>query len=57
MPIRFSYGGSQEEGAVLNRPIEGIVTEDSDWGNTTREYKNLNLVFECLQCTTYILDR
>ena len=55
MPTRYSYGGSQGEGAALYRPLEGIVTKDSDWGNVKREYKNLNLGFESLQVTTYIL--
>ena len=31
MPTRYSYGGSQGEGAALNRPLKGIVTKDSDW--------------------------
>src|SRR6266404_4490794 len=56
-PTRYSYDSSQGEGAVLNRPREGIVTKDSDWGNVKREYKNSNLVFESLQVTTYILVR
>ncbi len=34
MPIRYSYDDSQEEGATLYHPIKGIVTKDSDWGNT-----------------------
>ena len=55
MPTRYSYGGSQGEGAGLNRPLEGIVTKDSDMGNTKREYKNSNLKSEYLQGTTYIL--
>ena len=54
---KVQYGGSQEEGAVLNRPVEGIVTKDLDWGNTKRKYKNSNLGFELLQSTTYILIR
>ena len=57
VPTRFSYGGLQGEGAVLNRPREGIVTKDSDWGSVKREYKNSNLGFEFLQGTTYILSR
>ncbi len=57
MPTRFSSDGSQEEGAMLNCPIEGIVMKDSDWGNTKREYKNSNLGFKSLQVTTYILMR
>ncbi len=57
MPTRFSYDGSQEEGAMLNRPVEGIVTRDLIRGNTRCEYKNSNLKSEYLQGTTYILGR
>ena len=57
VPTRYSQGDSQGEGAALNRPLEGIVTKDSDWGNVKREYKNSNLGFESLQGTTYILVR
>ncbi len=57
MPTRYSDKDSQGEGAALNHPQEGIVTKDSYWGNTRWEYKNLNLGFESLQDTTYILVR
>ena len=57
MPTRYRYGDSQGEGAALNRPLEGIVTRDSDWDNVKREYKNSNLGFELLQVTSYILLR
>jgi len=57
VPTRFSIDGAQEEGAALNRPIEGIATKDSYWGNIRWEYKNLKLKSEYLQSTTYILAR
>ena len=57
VPTRYSYGDSQGEGAALNRPLQGIVAKDSDWGNVKREYKNSNLGFKSLQVTTYILGR
>ncbi len=43
MPTRFSYGGSQEEGAVLNRPIEENSHTDSDWGNIQERVQELEL--------------
>ena len=55
VPTRYSYEGSQGEGAALNRPLDGVVTKDSYWGNTRWEYKNSNLGFKSLQGTTYIL--
>ena len=43
MPTRYSYGGSQGEGAVLNRPLEGVVTKDFDWGERPERVQELEL--------------
>ncbi len=57
VPTRYSCRVSQEEGAVLNCPIEGNSCNGLVLGQHKREYKNLNLKSEYLQGTTYILVR
>ncbi len=36
MPTRYSHDGSQEEGAALNRPVEGDSHNGLDWETLER---------------------
>ncbi len=43
VPTRYSYNGSQGEGAALNNPLEGIVTKDLYWGEHKMGVQELEL--------------
>jgi len=43
VPTRFSYGGSQEEGATLNRPVAGNSHKGLGLGKLPEKVQELKL--------------